>query len=363
MSDLVSATLTTIAKAINAVRQGLAYTSDNSLSDLAKLTRVEPLTIVSRDILSADIANDAMSILLNIFSGYYLQAVNILTNVRDVEVIKVLDRMNPDRDYTGWMLSQESASGKHILATESADFALPGRTRLFHEAKDPTEVVQETSNLAQGKMLNVEIVVSKPDAEKVVTRTVPITVRLAVMPVGTESMKTILARHANDTSLTERFHSWRGGSISFWRDLVFCQDMIDEYRQALHSDPSGAAAEVARRQAMAKKVGAVTKNPSLAVASSIYVMSSEAAREVEKKIGGKLSKGDIRSRVFAETCGMIMCIIDRDYERVRIYVRGIEQGVDLSFSQLKREVGKGGGKGPDVADILKSMNQGMAPSF
>lgn len=368
MSAIVSATLTTVAKAINSIRNGFAYTRDSSLADIASLTRVEPLTIVSRDVLNADITSDVMNVLLNIFSGYYLQAISILTGVRDSEVIKVLDRVNPDRDLTGWLMTTESAQ-RQVLFQESALFALPGRSdlgkggKLFTEAKDNVELVNEVSNLAVGKMLNVEIVVSPDGAEKVVTRKIPVNVRLAVKPVSSVSMKSIMVTNEKDTSLTERYHEWRAGSISFWRDLVLCQDLIDEYRKALHNDPTGAAAEIARRKAMNKKVGALSQNPSLAVASSIFVMSATVAKEVEQRLGGRLSKSSIRSKLFQESTGMIIAVIDEEYERVTFYIRGIEQSTDVSFSQVSKAAGKDSGKGPDVASIMNSLKQGMAPSF
>jgi hypothetical protein len=57
---------------------------------------------------------------------------------------------------------------------------------------------------------------------------------------------------------------------------------------------------------------------------------------------------------------MILCVIDREWERVTFYVRNITAGSEYSVKELKAA---SAGKGPDILDILKAYNLGTAPSF
>ena len=101
---VVNTTLQTIAKSINEIRNNATnYYTTKSLAEATKLTRVEPLVIFSKDCVSLEYMPDVANSLLSIFSGYYLQAVSILTRVNDVEVVRILDKLNPDRDETGFL--------------------------------------------------------------------------------------------------------------------------------------------------------------------------------------------------------------------------------------------------------------------
>jgi len=57
---------------------------------------------------------------------------------------------------------------------------------------------------------------------------------------------------------------------------------------------------------------------------------------------------------------MIIAVVDRDWERVSFYIRGIDAGVNVSIKDLKQPSKD---KGPDILDILKSLQAGQAPSF
>jgi hypothetical protein len=158
----------------------------------------------------------------------------------------------------------------------------------------------------------------------------------------------------------ERVHGVLSGRLSFIRDFVFCIDLIDEWKKANMADDTGTVAEIMRRVVSAKKYGLLTKNPSLATASNVIVISSEVAREVESKLGGKLSNPRYRDKAFENTYAMTIAVVDRDWERVTFYTRGISGSTDMSFKEVK-SVAKN--KGPDIADIMRGLMIGQAPAF
>lgn len=347
-----------VANVVNRVRTVTNYYQDKSLVEATKLTRVEPLTIVSKDLLNFDILPDVNSSLLNMFTAYWLQAVAVLTKVKDVEVIKILDKLNPDRDSTGWLLS-ESLSQESIATMVASNYkhSLPIRG-VAMEADDTKSLLQDVSNLSVGKLINVKISTDGADG-KPVDVSFPVNIRLmaSVVPVGT--IRGLLAKTTADLSIVERYHAWRGGRIEFIRDLIFAQDLIQEQKKNAIEDETGTAEEIQRRVANAKKFGLLTHNPSLVSASNLFVLSEEAAREVEGKLGGKLSNPRIRDKAFENTYAMIICVVDREWERVYFYARGVSAAMDLSFKEIKKAAAD---KGMNIADVLKAFQLG-APAF
>lgn len=451
-------------------------TKPTSLTEFTKLARVEPLTVLSRDLLTVEYMPEIMNTLLNMFVGYYLQAVAITSSIESVRIIKVLDRLNPDRDpnmldlldfsrnVAANGLGFESYDDTLYLSEENYKFRLPkagmaleagydfakvkheviqnpqqtlqqsytgvdGKkkygtpptpsksdnkddkqrqkeendsrrmqekgyldsrgqwvqkvdkdtpeepntdfTRSPYSAKDGANaIVNEVVNLAVGKYIDVTVtatpmlVSTDSDKSKVenvpITLKIPVNVRLAPVVVPDFTIDHILTIKRADNTFTERFHTWRAGRIRFFKDLIMCQDMIDAHKKALMSDESGTYAEIMRRVANSMKKGALTQNPSLSSASNIFVISDDIARNIEVKLGGKLSNARIRQKAFENTYAMIIAVVDRRFERVIFYYRGIETSTNVSLREIKAA---NKSKGPDILDVFKALNSGNAASF
>lgn len=365
-----------VANVVNYIKNNItSYYTDNSLVESTKLTRVEPLLIVSRDVMNLDYAPDVSNSMLSIFSGYYLQAISMLSSVNNVEVIRILDRLNPDRDSSGWLLSEYSSSSMESASTlsmESYKYSLPmaleAKTGVRDQPRGSDSKVFETnlkesinamSNMSVGKLLNVEIGVETPQGAAVVN--VPVNVRLNANTIPNDTILQIIAGRSEDRSLVERFHAWRSGRISFIRDLIFAQDLIDESKRAHMKDETNTIDEIMRRVNNSKKFGLLTKNPSLVSASNLFIISEEVARNVEQKLNGKLSNKRVREQAFSNTYAMVIAVVDRDYERVTFYTRGIDASTDVSVRELK--AANKTKDSTDIADILKQITSGQAPSF
>lgn len=357
-----------IAKAIDYFKNDVAgHLTDSSLTSITKLTRAEPLTIISKDCSNLEYLPRVLDTVCNIYSGYFLQAVAMLTRVNDVEVVRILDRLNPDRDSTGFLLQGRfSTESYHTLLKNNYKFSLPTREIIAlekdYEMVDPTNyrTIYETSNLAVGKLLNVRIHVPARDGEES-TRTVsvPVSVRLSPAVLDDESLTFLFTHRKSDTDIVERFHSWRSGRISLINDMIFCQDLIREYRRAMMKDKSGVLSEITRRVNNARAYGLLTKNPSLAAASNIYVMSKQTASLIESKVGQKFNNPKGREKILKDTYAMVICIIDPDWEQVTFYFDGIAYPSTIKLSAMKG----GKDKGPDIADVMKALLDGRAPTF
>ena len=361
--------------------------SQNSLTDIVKMTRVEPETLIDQSCLHIEYLPDILQTTLNIFTGYYLQALSLLGTVNSTKVIRTLGALNPTApDF----FSMESYSeGAYKSALESYEFCLPRSNSTFalesnavapagnrqaprqnSQAHNPrttnnqyrtasaaprlNELTRELSNLAVGKLINVSLSDSDNSDSKV---TIPVTVRLATSVVPGGVLTALMSANKTEDTVVERFHSWRAGRIAFWKDLVMCQDMIDNRKKLLLGDKSGTYQRILRNANNQRLAGLTSDKTPAAQSSNIVVMSEATAREIEQKSGFQFKNPNSRAKLFEAGYMMLIVIIDPQYERVTFYHRGVAAPTNVGVRDIKMSNKNGG---PDVTDIMKMLLQGNA---
>jgi len=364
----------------------------DSLVRFTKSTRVEPIVLVDQRMSHLPYTPDIMQALSSIFIGYYLQAVSLAVNVGRINVIRLLDTLNPTRDV------QDAASAKivdtisgnaSLLSLESYKYGLPvpgeaigmenfgdaaWRAAKAKEAenlagvhgtqapsvtggaagKDSIKAAYEAVNLSVGKLIEVTV----EDGDK--KATFPIAVRLISTIIGSNILTHILGDGSRNVTAKERFHAWRSGQLEFWRDIVMASDLIDEHRSAMMKEQTGVYSEILARRRGNAASAALTGSPSIATASNLVVLSAQTAKELEASIGGRLADPKVRKKIFENTYIMLMVVVDTEWEQVKIYTRGIAIPTELSVKDLKTA---NKGTGPDVAEILKAYQLGNSPSI
>jgi len=358
----------------------------DSLVEFTKPARVEPIVLMDDRVVNLSFTHDIMQSLTSIFSGYYLQAVALSVNVGRVDVIDLLDRVNPNRSLDDNLVKGVTNLGMRagFEAAETYRYSLPvpgeaiglehfGMENIY-DAVDPdadennlvskggivrstgdsVKLAQEMSNLSVGKLLEVEI---ESDGHKAVF---PVSVRLIATAAPPKGVVHTLSLGQRNTSTKERWHAWRSGQLEFVRDLVLCQDLIDAHKQGLLKDSSGIYSASIKRRRTNRLSAILSGQPSVATASNIVVMADQTRKELEREIGGRLSHFRTREKVFKETYAMLMVVVDPEWENVTIYHRSIETPTELSSGDLKFA---SKGKGSDIAEILKAYTLGNAPSL
>jgi hypothetical protein len=185
-------------------------------------------------------------------------------------------------------------------------------------------------------------------------------IRMSIVTMPSTPAVALLTTNRQDVSYTERYYAWRAGRISFVNDLLLSKDLIRERRKALIEDETGIYKSIINRVNKNRMAGFVSGNPSLNMASDLVVISEVEAAEVESKLNGKLSNSRTRDKMFDGCYAMIVAVINRDWQRVTFYTRGIATSTDLSVKELKST---NKGNGPDLADILKAYSMQQTPNF
>lgn len=366
--------LTAVGKVIDYVKTNFTnHASDNSMVKMTSLTRAEPLTVISQDCANLEYLPLLLNNLCSLFSGYYLQAVAIMTNAAvNIEVVRILDSLNPNRDNSGFLLQSRASANLSseqplgaVFAKENYTFSLPMKHVLaLEDAQKQADVVKmvfEIESLAVGKLLNVDFQVPcGEDGRELKPVSIPVSIRLSPVILAQESINYLFKHKKEDTGIIERFHSARAGRIEFIRDLIFCRDLIRDYRKAALLDKTGTLQEITRRVTANRGYGLMTKNPSMAISSNLYVLSSDTVAEIEGATGLRISKPTERDKLLNGTYAMIVAVVDQEREMITFYFDGIATGATMSVRSLKASSKT---KGPDVGDIMRTLMEGRAPTF
>lgn len=395
---LQQAGMTLLTFAGNLLTRFLGKQKYDSLASFTKSTRVEPIALVDRQLITQPYISDVMQAAVSTFTGYYLQAVSLIANVDGVRAIKILDALNPTRDVANATATRllETSQTPGLLSLEAYRYKLPipgqvvslekqavssvldtmekvndneqqrreeqaarasdqGTLAPRYDSKLPT-LVNEAVNLSVGKFFEVTL---KPESDGKEIK-IPVSVRVISTIVEPSVLVHILGTGSNKNTAKERYHAWRAGQLHFWRDIVFMQDLIDQHRKNLAEDKSGIYEEIMKRRRQNTVAGMMSDTPSIGSASNIIVMSKRTADALEREDNGRLKDVAYRQRIFKSTYILLMFVIDEDRELVTIYHRDIALPSELSVKELKVS-NKGGG--PDVLDIMKMFMQGNAPRY
>ena len=218
--------------------------------------------------------------------------------------------------------------------------------------KDTTRDLKELADLSVGKIFMVDI------EDGLHRLQLPVSIRLMASSLPPKQLVHILSHDSKDTSVKERFHAWRSGRLEFWRDIVACSDLIDAHRDTIMKDKTGIYSDILKRNRTNQFAALLSGDPSIATASNIAIISDDTASQIEDEIGGRLHDFKTRQKIFAKTYLMFLVVIDKQYERVTFYHRGINQATELGVRDLKASQK---GNGPDVSDILRAYTMGQNP--
>lgn len=220
---------------------------------------------------------------------------------------------------------------------------------------DISKTLTELANLSIGKAYEVNLVADKTSVPVIVN------IRLIASTISTRELIHILATGSEDNSIKERLYGWKAGKLSFWKDLVFMNDLIDKHRSDLMKDKTGTLQAIDRQKVNNTISSLISGSPTISSATNLVVLTKDTAQQLELELEGRLDKFDIRQRLIKKTGIMIMAIIDEvDYNQVTFYHRNIPQPTTVRIKDLK---GSNKGNGPDIESILKSLMGGHAPAI
>lgn len=349
------ALITTMTRALD------SGTSIRSLADLSKPCRVEPITIIDKDLVHQPYMENIMKYGLSQFVGYYLQAANMLMNVHKVKTLKVFDSLNPERSVGS---IGDMAFGMETYLSGLPNFENLEKTRntqlIAHsisteDAKSGDQLL-EIPNLSVGKLVTVDV--DQPDSEgkssgKV--ESIPVMIRLIPAPIDSDVVSHIFTGGGKH-SWTHRLFLAKTGQIRFWRDFVLGTDLIDAHFNALVKDKTGTYAAIHKRRSENTKKAVMTGKVSMGDASNIAIVSTDTIRQAANNLYGKIDNAAVRKTIFDNSLLLMLMVVDKYYQRVTIYHRGLDVSSTYRIDELEM---KERGKGSDITEIFKMFSKQM----
>lgn len=351
----------------------------NTLADISKIARVEPITLISSSLSGQKELYSILHGVLNVYTAYYLQAIHILSaELADVRILKILDKTNPDRDLktalTSGYLAYESAlpsQSVRTLSLEGAKYKLPSISNMatsqesFEDKADLASSIDRLDTFdklgsAVGKVVQVSFNVGANGGKEKQEVKIPVVVKLDNMIIPGEVINSLMVSNKDSIKLGSRFKDAISGRIDFIKDFLLCSDLINSQKKTMKRDPTGAYSALLKRINNSKIYSALTGNVSLAGISGVVVISEEDEQQIQRHIGGKLTNESTRKIVFDNTSAMLIVVIDQEWERVSIYVRGKNGFSQNSFSSFKNSTDT---HNDSISEMMKSMTMGSAPSF
>lgn len=333
-----------------------------SLIEYTQATRLEPICLVSSDASQHPNIEEVLNSGLNIFCGYYLQAVALSVDVGNVNVLRVLDRLNPNRDplaSAGYLREGSWGGG---LSTESLTLKLDNsepvyatKNQLSTESAMASKDISTNAALSLGKLIEIHIKSGNAEAK------FPVQVRLMVQTIRSDVLAHTLTLDSKKESFSMRIHRAKTGQIRMLKDVLFASDMIKAHRSNLIKDTTGYYQSQYARKRKNQLAAVVSGNFSVAQASSIFVITHDDLERFEQTLRGKLDNFRVREKFFNDTFCMLLFIIDTDHNVVTIYHKSIEQPSEVTIRELTRH--NQSGKGPDINEILHALSKGNAPQF
>lgn len=344
-----------------------------SYSDVAEMSRAEFITLVDTDCMNVEFMPEVAQSILSISCAYYMQAMSILGNTAAQRSTELLNRLNPRGTSTKWYTVEShgvnAPQDDTKMAIESYQWRLPTNhsAQVALEAHTHTAVgkldssvkaaVHDNANLSVGKIVNVSIDTDVPGKPFVL----PVTFRLNVKNIPGKDLVTLLSNAKVGNTLVERYHAWRAGEISFVSDFLLCSDMVRERKKLMMGDRSGALAAISGAGRNKSRIGGFFRGkPNLGNSAATYVISSATAKELERQLVGNLSDFKTRQRVFETGNMLLLVVIDKQFEEITFYHRGISEYSTMRLRDIKIA---NKGDGPSLTDLMTAMLNGRAPSF
>ena len=346
---------------------------EDSWADLAAPSRIDPLCIITKDLLTTEYYDTLLQVSTSLAASYYIRALPFAYGEEGKAVTKVLNKLKPGRGYdiigateshvtesdykfglpTPAVEARSKASAKKGKASEKKG----GKEKKGLHGK-VADGFEAPAGLAVGKVLEISIPVPNKDTPV----DVQVTVQLITMPVSPMMATALMSSENIDATWKERYHKWKSNRISFL-DLISGVDLVEKRKKLMLEDTHGILAEVSsRRKAGLFNAAMVTDDRSYGVSTNILIVSTRSAEAAEMSHRGKLddSSGNARRRIMNELSLLVLMVIDKEEEIVDIYFRDSDKKTEITVRSLKKVDKK---DGPDITEVMAALSTNKSVVF
>ena len=189
----------------------------------------------------------------------------------------------------------------------------------------------------------------------------PITIKARVIFAKPEDIVTMIEPFNTNANFFTRLEDYRSGAISFFKDLVWCDDLIRDAKKAKLHDEKNLIKLINDRTSSANaKITNARPGIGFEKNYNMLILAEDDLTAIENAIGGKLKEEVNMNKLLRVSQSLACAIVDFDHERVNLSLSGGIGKSSTTFQALKKK--SNGGK-EDLTELVKMLMSNKALTF
>lgn len=332
---------------------------------------IEPLILSTRGAISSEAGESAAHLATNIFTAYYVQTFQILSNVYGIDPNTVVTLLSSkiSKNTASSMISvaNDETSIDHLFSdsrlTLFKDVAAEAITYAKNEYHGSiSDGGKDKSDLYATLTRNVSVQIDLKNGNVV---SLPINVYGRMINIDTNTLITICSPRGEDKSFWNRLDDFRAGVITF-SDFIFGSDLIKEHKRGrLESGNNDVIGKMnSRARTAAGKMAITGLSKGFEANYNFYIITHEDLQVVNKYMRGDIiTKDKLKEDFLDQARAMGLIILDDDYQKATVMIKDIYGSSTLSYSALSKQSVTGNSSSDNYSEILKALVSNRAIGF
>jgi len=312
-------------------------TVEHSVTQMAQPAMLNHRVIIEESLANSSIMPAVMSFLNQQVVGYVLTAVQLGNYVSDGRTVKdVISRISTESFVNSVDLISFDGIPKEKLHPETLK-AIEDKTIMGLEASQTViDLETKSTRLLSSRVIEVDLSIDKEG------KSIKVKLGVYLLPyfVNTQIMGILLDTH-NQSGFFIRWKKVTAGEISFFKDFIFCFDLIEKYNKTLKADPKNKIGDVLRENHMKEFQSYVQRlkkveNKNMNIASTIIIADHKTIQRNASDSGSNLDDYNTRQEFFNKSLVMILVVVDDMFNTVKVYYNGMKMYATCTFDTLNR---------------------------
>lgn len=334
---------------------------------------IEPLILCTRGAINSEAGEAAAHLATNIFTSYYVQTFQILTNVYGIEpntVVMLLSskitkgglketivsHANDQTSLDALISNNRLTLFKDVIASE----AIKGTDPVY--AANTVDSKDNGSDLYGTLTRNVSVQVDLKNGNII---SLPINVFGRLVSIDANSLISICSPRGEDKSFWNRLDEYRSGAITL-TDFLFGTDLIKEYKKGRleNTNTDNMDRMNSRARSATAKFALTGLSKGFEANYNFYVMTHDDLQIVNKYMRNDIvTKDKVKEDFLDQARAMGVIILDDDYQKATVLIKDIYGSSTMSYKALNKQSKLGKDSSDNFSEILKALTANRAIGF
>ncbi len=359
--------------------------NDGSMTRLLSNFIIEPSIMISKDLRSEEVTENAVYTMLNLFTAHYVQAFTLLARIYKIQPSIAFDIMssngNPIQDVIGYAIGKANADehtdylgdllddSQTILGSEAGDNDSSSLIRKGNASKGDAKFDKSGNRINDdigGGMINriVKITIDwESEGDGTSSKGVfelEVNFKLNIMYLNQTQMMAIFRNKGENKGFLARVQDRKAGLIS-WGELLLAGDLVAEYRKDRLRDKDDVNTFLGNKALIAN--AKILRNDMVGFAKhyNMLLVTPYIMEEIEKHTRGPIDRPKYKELMMQNAKAIFIGKLDTDNERFELWTKDISGSSDISFKALDKIKLDNKDSTTAMTDILKSLTNNRPP--